>query len=281
MKGFTHVEFKKFINCSFDVQKNEKDNIGNFTGYAALFDVNVEKYGAVTFRRGAFQKALTTFKSQGRNIPMFWEHRSEETIGSYDPQNMRETDKGLQVTGSIDLDVRRGYEAYSLLSKKMISGLSVGGYVKEEDVVYTDDNKEEFINFNLYEISVTPSPAIEEARVDSVFSASKALSMMPNNTDWNESKAIEDIRRYTNSIDRPSLAYKDYFFCVDETKPHLFSSYKYPFVYLSDNELKVVPKALQNIKNSLNFSNRMINNRGKNHPDSEFEKILNLTNQYI
>ena len=153
--GLHHKDF------TFDLKKITKQ--GSFAGYGSLFGVE-DSYKEVVVA-GAFKKTLARHKKEGRLPSMLWQHRSGEPIGIW--TKMLEDAKGLYVEGQINLDVRRGVEAHSLMKQGAISGLSIGFHTVKS--IYDETtNIRELLEVDLWEVSVVTFPALSPARISDV-----------------------------------------------------------------------------------------------------------------
>lgn len=267
-------------NKSFNFKMNkcfvsEDKTVGIIEGYASVYDV-VDSYNEVIIK-GAFTESIETFKKNNEYIPMLFNHQMNKVIGGFDPKLIKDTEQGLYVKGEIDLNTQAGAETYSLLSKKYINSFSVGGYVKNDDLEWVKDGIIKIIKMSLVEISPTPNPANKDAKVTNVKSAVsfKNYDLMDENTEWDKSKAINQIKKHTDSDDEASSSYKNGFMWFDSSKPKNLTSYKLPYTYVVDGEFKVVPKALAAIVSVLNGGRG-----GVDIPDSDKEKIKANVSKY-
>lgn len=132
---------------------------GYFSGYASVFET-VDCQGDRVLK-GAFQKSLSTTK-----VPkMLWQHDAKEPIGLW--HTLREDHKGLYVEGQLLLELQRGREAYSLLKKGVLDGLSIGCTVQKSDFS-EEDGVREIKDADLVEISLVTFAANQDARVMAV-----------------------------------------------------------------------------------------------------------------
>lgn len=96
---------------------------GEFEGYASTFG-NVDLGGDVV-EPGAFIESVVRAKSDGRAIPMLWQHDQREPIGVW--KDISEDSKGLFVRGQLLVDADPlAKRAYGLLKAKALGGLSIG-----------------------------------------------------------------------------------------------------------------------------------------------------------
>lgn len=144
-----------------------------FTGYGSVFST-IDQGGDIVVP-GAFEKSLTKWKSNGRQVPVLWQHKTDEPIGSW--PELKEDDHGL--LGNAELwtdDAPYARIAHKGMKTKTITGLSIGYRVKREEY----DKKagaNRLIELDLVEISVVTNPMHDDARIDSVKSMIEAGRM--------------------------------------------------------------------------------------------------------
>lgn len=96
---------------------------GEFEGYASTFG-NVDRGGDVV-EPGAFIESVVKAKSDGRTIPMLWQHDQREPIGVW--RDIAEDAKGLYVRGQLLIDDDPlAKRAHGLLKAKALGGMSIG-----------------------------------------------------------------------------------------------------------------------------------------------------------
>lgn len=148
----------------FDLTTKEIGEDGTFDGYGSVWDV-VDSYQEVV-ARGAFTESLAELAKKGRPVPVLWQHRSSEPIGAW--TELVEDDHGL--AGKAELliaDVAQAKEAHALLKRCIVTGLSIGYWVRESSY----DEKtgiRTLTKLDLVEISLVTFPANDDARVDAV-----------------------------------------------------------------------------------------------------------------
>ncbi len=139
---------------------------GTISGYGAVFG-NRDSYGDVILD-GAFKRSLADHRRNKSRPKMFWQHDPSQPIGSW--TEVVEDDKGLLVTGQLNMDVQRGREAHALLKAGDIDGLSIGYRV----VKASEDETEAVMllkELSLIEVSVVSQPANPLALVSAVKAA--------------------------------------------------------------------------------------------------------------
>ncbi len=141
------------------------DDAGTFLGYASVFGV-VDSYNDIV-QPGAFKKAL----KERAYFPLLWSHSINEPIGIV---TGREDDRGLAVTGKLNLDVQKAVEIRSLMKQGAVNGLSIGYEPGKHS--YDDDHHRILEEIRLWEISPVVFPAQIGATVQVVKRASPELS---------------------------------------------------------------------------------------------------------
>lgn len=158
-KRFRGQQFKDF---KADLETSE--NGGVFSGYGSVFDV-VDSYNEIV-APGAFSKSLAELASSGAVLPVLWNHRSDEPIGKY--TNLTEDSRGLKVEGELMVEaVARAKEVAALVDAGIVSGLSIGYFVKD----YSYDEETNIITLTelkLREISIVTFPANGDARIETI-----------------------------------------------------------------------------------------------------------------
>ena len=134
---------------------------GVFVGYASLF--GKKDHSGDIVMPGAFAQSLKRRSPQ--DVRMLFQHDAAEPVGTW--LEMRETEKGLHVTGRLDCNVQRGRELLSLLDSKGLDGLSIGF-----KTVRARRDKASgarlLTEIDLWEISLVTFPMLEGARVSQV-----------------------------------------------------------------------------------------------------------------
>lgn len=148
----------------FDLELKEVGDDGTFNGYGSVFGV-VDSYNEIV-KKGAFRDSLRDLKTKGRPVPVLWQHNTREPIGAW--TDLREDDVGLFGAGELLIDaVAQAKEAHALMKRRIVSGLSIGYYVRASsfDEVTGIRTLEKL---DLVEISLVTFPACDDARVEAV-----------------------------------------------------------------------------------------------------------------
>lgn len=154
--------------------KVKSDDIeeGIIGGYASVFG-NVDSYGDIVVK-GAFSRFLSELRAKGKVISVFYGHNMEDPKANIGwVTELREDDHGLWFKAQLDLSGDTyGRLVYAQLKDGRLDSLSFGFSVV--DSANTDAGYE-LRDLELYEISVVPIPANQEALVTEV-KAGRAIS---------------------------------------------------------------------------------------------------------
>lgn len=162
---------------TFDFALETKDlkDTGEFEGYASTFG-NVDQGGDVV-EPGAFIESVVKAKSDGRTIPMLWQHDQREPIGVW--KDIAEDSKGLYVKGQLLLEADPlAKRAHGLLKAKALGGMSIGYALPPGAAEYDDKRRVRRLKkIDLREISLVTMPMNVQARVTTVKSILEAGNM--------------------------------------------------------------------------------------------------------
>ena len=135
---------------------------GRFSAIAATWDLDLVGDQIVP---GAFAGSIRRWQESGKRLPLHWNHSGEasDVIGWIDPGSLREAAEGLYVKGQLDLEESEvAREAWRSMRNNAVS-LSFGFMtVKSRD---REDGVKELLELDLFEISITPSPANPRTRI--------------------------------------------------------------------------------------------------------------------
>jgi HK97 family phage prohead protease len=138
---------------------------GRFEAIAATWSIDRQNEQIM---KGAFEDSITAWRYQGRPVPVHWDHKGDaaNVIGSVDPQTMVEADEGLVVEGQLDLETSEvAREAWRSMKAGRIA-LSFGYLVTAD--FKREDGVRELLGIDLFEVSLTPSPANPDTRIVSM-----------------------------------------------------------------------------------------------------------------
>lgn len=167
------------------------DADGTFEGYASVFGA-VDQGGDVT-EPGAFIESVAKAKTDGRAIPMLWQHDQREPIGVWD--DIAEDAKGLFVRGRLILEGDPvAQRAYGKLKAKALGGLSIGYRIPaggmEEDKARRGVMRLKKID--LREISLVTMPMLPAAKVTRI----KAVESLRDSFERGETPTLKSIEEY-------------------------------------------------------------------------------------
>lgn len=148
--------------------KADEDAAGEFTALASVFG-NVDHVGD-RMVKGAFSKSLERWRAKGDPIPIVLAHQWDDVmafIGKADPAKVVETDRGLEVTGQLDLSDQVGRKVYRLFKDRLLKAFSFG-YTVPEGGEQTKDGVNEISEVELIEIGPCLKGANPEAQLQAV-----------------------------------------------------------------------------------------------------------------
>ena len=145
---------------------------GIISGYASVFG-NVDSYGDIVVK-GAFSKSIEKIRKTGKVISVFYGHNMEDPRANIGRViELREDDRGLFFKAQLDLSGDTyGRLVYGQLKDGRLDSLSFGFSVVEGA---NTEAGYELRELELYEISVVPIPANQEALITEV-KAGRAIS---------------------------------------------------------------------------------------------------------
>ena len=150
----------------------DRSEEGVISGYASVFG-NVDSYGDIVVK-GAFSKFLSELKGTGKKISVYYGHNMEDpraNIGIV--TELEEQDHGLWFKAQLDLSGDTyGRIVYEQLKDGRLDSVSFGYYIV--DAAPTGEGYE-LRELKLFEVSVVPIPANDQALITSV-KAGKAIS---------------------------------------------------------------------------------------------------------
>jgi len=103
---------------NFKLQVKSIGDAGTFVGVASTYS-NRDLQDDVV-EQGAFTKSLL---EKNGEFPLLWQHDLRTPVGIV---KARDSARGLEVSGELVLETEKGREAYALLKKGVVRGLSIG-----------------------------------------------------------------------------------------------------------------------------------------------------------
>lgn len=142
-----------------EVKARQEGDKGLVTAVVSIFN-NVD-LGGDRVLPGAFKRTIAEWQAKGDPVPVIWSHewdQPESHIGFVDPQNMKETDLGLQVEMQFDLDRPRAEQVFHLLKNRRVTQFSFGYFAKAYQDVEDPDlgqTVRELTDIELFEVGPT------------------------------------------------------------------------------------------------------------------------------
>jgi len=178
------------LDYAFEAKFAGDGSTGAFEGYASMFG-GLDSYGD-TIAPGAFRQSLAQMKSQGRSLPMYFNHGAmlgadARPVGVW--TSVDEDGQGLKVEGKLaGLDTDTGRYNLALMKEGAMRGLSIGFNVPKGGATYGSkpgEPRRTLKIINLREISVVDDPADPNARVTGLKSSLGEMSTQ----DWRDVEA--------------------------------------------------------------------------------------------
>jgi uncharacterized protein len=144
-------------NKSFKLELKSLSEQGTFTGMASVFGVT--DLGGDVVEPGAFSRTL---QHKGGEVPILFSHDTRQPIGL---GRVKETRSGLEISGELVLQSAKAMEAYHLMKKGVLKGLSIG-YDSIRDTV--SNGVRHLHELKLFEVSLVVFPMNESALVTAV-----------------------------------------------------------------------------------------------------------------
>lgn len=160
-----------FLTKAVELDLKSLSDDGRFSGYGSVFSTIDQ--GKDIVEPGAYEKSLKRWAANGRQVPVLWQHKTDEPIGSH--PNLSEDDHGLLTTDAelwIE-DAPYARIAHKGMKTKTITGMSIGYRVKRAEYDKKADANR-LIELDLVELSVVTNPMHDDARVASVKSMLEA-----------------------------------------------------------------------------------------------------------
>jgi HK97 family phage prohead protease len=187
---------------SYDLVEFKADEsaggLGLFAAIVSVFN-NIDRHGDRVVP-GAFTKSIERWRKSGNPVPVVWSHEHKDPeayIGSVDPENLKETPRGLVVAGQLDIENNtKAHRIYNLLSTGRLKQWSFAYEVKEERIA--EDLARELVELDLFEVGPTliganaeaMTLAVKEAEVeakavdDSAWDANRAMGQCSSAADY-------------------------------------------------------------------------------------------------
>lgn len=136
---------------------------GRIAGYFSTYDRIPDAYGDV-IAPGAFTDTIKARKESGHPFPLCWNHDLDQIIGSVDPENIADTEKG-PLMEAVFFDTPLAQEKRALVKSGVVYQFSFAYDVLDAGPVTLENGVKanELRKLELYEISIVPIPANQNA----------------------------------------------------------------------------------------------------------------------
>ena len=146
----------------FPMQKSEGD-AGTISGYFSTYDRIPDSYGDV-IAKGAFTETIQKRNESGHPFPLCWNHDLNMIIGSVDPADIEDTDKGPLMTARF-FNSELAQEKREIVKSGVVFQFSYAYDILEAGPTELEDGVKanELRKLDLFEISIVPIPANQNA----------------------------------------------------------------------------------------------------------------------
>ena len=146
----------------FPMQKSEGD-AGTISGYFSTYDRIPDSYGDV-IAKGAFTETIQKRKESGHPFPLCWNHDLNMIIGSVNPEDIEDTDKGPLMTASF-FNSELAQEKREIVKSGVVYQFSFAYDILEAGPAELEDGTKanELRKLDLFEVSIVPIPANQNA----------------------------------------------------------------------------------------------------------------------
>lgn len=162
-------------NASFELVefKADEERRGLFAALVSVFG-NTDRNGDRVMK-GAFTRTLKEWMARGKPIPVVWSHDHMEPqsyIGSIDPADVKETDQGLVVAGTLDVETNpKAAQVWQLLKDGRIDQWSFAYDPVGKRASKAPGARRDLLDLDLFEVGPTLIGANAETRTLAVKSA--------------------------------------------------------------------------------------------------------------
>ena len=144
---------------NFEIKADE--GTGTITGYFSTYDPIPDSYGDIV-APGAFTETIKAREETGHPFPLCWNHDLDQIIGKVD--SIEDTEKGPLMTASF-FDTPLAQEKREIVKSGVVYQFSFAYDIEEAGSVKLEDGTKvnELRKLNLYEVSIVPIPANQNA----------------------------------------------------------------------------------------------------------------------
>ena len=139
------------------------DDAGTISGYFSTYDRIPDSYGDV-IAKGAFTETIEKRKASGHPFPLCWNHDLDQIIGSVNPDDIQDTDKGPLMTASF-FNTPLAQEKREIVKSGVVYQFSFAYDILEAGPVELENGikANELKKLDLFEVSIVPIPANQNA----------------------------------------------------------------------------------------------------------------------
>ncbi len=139
------------------------NDAGRISGYFSTYDRVPDSYGDV-IAPGAFAETIQKRKESGHPFPLCWNHDLNMIIGSVDPDDIEDTEKGPLMTAKF-FESALAQEKREIVKSGVVYQFSFAYDVLEAGPVELEDGTKanELRKLDLFEVSIVPIPANQNA----------------------------------------------------------------------------------------------------------------------
>lgn len=255
------------VNKNFKIDLKSVSEEGTFTGFASVYG-NTDLANEIV-EKGAFKRTL----DHSNIFTLLWQHDTKCPIGIGE---VEDSDRGLKITGKLNLETQLGREAHSLLKQRAIKGLSIGYDVLQD---HWEKGARYLKEIKLWEVSVVTFPCNELAGVNAVKSAVpyQNLPVAEKSVSWSSSDAKKNIKSWASdsegNIDFDK--YKKAFMWYDPQNKDIQGGYKLPIANVVDGTLTVIPRAVYAAAAAIGGARG-----GLNIPEGDVAKVKSHIDKY-
>ena len=148
------------------------DDAGTISGYFSTYDREPDSYGDV-IAPGAFTDTIKAREESGHPFPLCWNHDLDQIIGKVD--SIQDTEKGPLMTASF-FNTPLAQEKREIVKSGCVYQFSFAYDIREAEEVELEDGTKanELRKLDLYEVSIVPIPANQNAVMTEVKSEEKS-----------------------------------------------------------------------------------------------------------
>ena len=148
------------------------DDAGTISGYFSTYDRTPDSYGDI-IAPGAFTETIKAREESGHPFPLCWNHDLDQIIGKVD--SIQDNEKGPLMTASF-FNTPLAQEKREIVKSGCVYQFSFAYDIREAEEVELEDGTKanELRKLDLYEVSIVPIPANQNAVMTEVKSEEKS-----------------------------------------------------------------------------------------------------------